>query len=460
MGRLKIVRISKNNIKTVIIIFQVLLIVISGIGMKPTFLNTSFEEVSALSYPTITHLSFNTSSAKVNDTILITFNATSSEYTINEVYINVANYSGIQMITGELTYNFTSNLWERTFKIGQYDCLGNYYIPYIRVNDFYPLYNNTHFTSPIVHVTGTTPDYTAPVLHSLSASSTQVNQFDTVVFSANITDDVSGTDRVLFNYCRISEPNHYYSYGEDPIYSETSGLWEFEIHFTDAHPEGLYIVKKIVVYDKAGNVDDLYNGTDYTSPIVNVSGLNPDYIPPVLVNVTAKSNFVTPGGRMIFYIEAYDELEDIATPVFGELWGSTGSTADIFFSPTDNELIWKGDYTISSNIPINTTYHFEHIYLGDTRDNVKEYQNGSDFISPIITVVESIPETTSISSSYIDSSDFVTNTSQTIQDSFTETSLLKSSQTSTITSNTTDLSILVVTSLLFLLKKSKKRRER
>lgn len=165
----------------------------------------------------------------------------------------------------------------------------------------------------VVSVTGTTPDTTAPVITSVTATPSSVSTFPaTVTVRVNYTETGSGYSSGTFSLCSPTQVLNTGTGSRLYVYSTTNGGTYFQGTATlqNYHEAGTWKVCAVSIWDIAGNYNDYtlrhsasttnYTLKDYTTvsnvPVggaVTVSGTTSDTTAPVITSVTATPSSVS-----------------------------------------------------------------------------------------------------------------------------------------------------------------------
>ena len=143
-------------------------------------------------------------------------------------------------------------------------------------------------------ISGTTPDKTDPILTSIQTSATQVGPNDSVVFTANMSDNLSGTGFAQVQLIGPNGQSEYIDVYPDDSISGTgtftvlpkmqSGVWKID---------SVYLVDNannfVVYYNSAGYVEhNQYEGIliDFSSKDITITGTTEDNDAPVFESVS------------------------------------------------------------------------------------------------------------------------------------------------------------------------------
>ena len=114
----------------------------------------------------------------------------------------------------------------------------------------------------ITHITkvSATEDVTPPVLHDVWVSPSTVNDGESVTVYAQVTDDISGTDRVD---SRLYSPSMIHTAYAFLQYNASSDLWEGEATIPAYSEGGTWTIYQVYCWDVAGNFKAYTHNIDY-----------------------------------------------------------------------------------------------------------------------------------------------------------------------------------------------------
>lgn len=263
--------------------------------------------------PVIHSIAFNASTAGPGDIVLLQVNITDDDSGIEQSFAKLYNPNYESVETIGLSFNVATDFYEGTFEINQYWIPGTYYLEYIYARDVAQNIREDHhpedFTSPTVLVSGTTPDSTPPVLHSINFDRENATSGETVYVIANITDDLSGIQSAD---ATVSNPAGEIVVGYKLFdYNISSGFWEFSFVVNQYWIPGDYYVEHFVCGDNADNWMNGFNGTLFPTPYLEIYGTTPDYSPPEIISVEFDKKFVHTDGFVKISINASDDVSGI-----------------------------------------------------------------------------------------------------------------------------------------------------
>jgi hypothetical protein len=179
-------------------------------------------------------------------------------------------------------------------------------------------------------------------------------------------------------------------------YNSTSGFWETDIQITQYFPFSL-MVNQIQINDNAGNMAQLFNSTDFTSPQVVVFGTTPDTTTPTLLSLEYEINPIAPGTIATVFANFTDTESGMSTvwlfTTFVTFVNGTNIDGFVpFWFQYDHTLhLWKLEFT-TPNEEVDII-----ISQIAPRDNVGNNQfiiSGFDYTSPVLQVRFSTASTT------------------------------------------------------------------
>ena len=295
-------------------------------SIEETVVATEVQDVTA---PVIDESSIKVSqtAATLGETITLSANI-SDDVGVTEVKAQYYLPTGIKTIVN-LHKNEESGLYEGTITVDNSTQSGNWRLNRLVAYD--AAGNSTssdtdysNLSAANFSVTGTTVDSRNPVIYpeSVKVSQTSVTAGDTVIVSANITDDVG----VTYGVVSYQSPTGLWS-SVELFKNETSGLYEGTINVDASTQFGDWKLLNIVARDAAGN--SLYirsydcdfsaadftvttDGNDVTNPIIDVSSIKvsqPSAVPGDTITISAnitdnvgvtlgRANYKDPAGSL------------------------------------------------------------------------------------------------------------------------------------------------------------------
>lgn len=144
-----------------------------------------------------------------------------------------------------------------------------------------------------VEIDDLTPDLEAPKLISIVASSQEMTPSSSVKISAEVTDNLSGVDRVVLYLKKSSGATKgFYLY-----LNSATNKYEVTVSVGKIDEPGLWEVQSVTLSDKKNNNRSIYRSDyDFSKLDLNVSGVTlPEKEPPVLHDISIKSRNVSVG---------------------------------------------------------------------------------------------------------------------------------------------------------------------
>ncbi|MEH7415022.1 hypothetical protein V7266_07010 [Neobacillus drentensis] len=227
--------------------------------------------------PTLNSLDISPNNAKAGDTVLISATITDDQSGVGWVTVAIEPPSGRDKHV-TLTYNPGTGKYEGSYNIGQYGEAGTWKLANIdmgdnRQNEF--TYYNTdvykwapekdqYFERKDMSeynfiVTGTTSDVRAPQLNSLDVSPKSAKVGDTVLVSANVTDNLSGVNSVGVDFISSNGMAEHI----DLSYHSSTGKYEGRISIGQYNAPGIWKLAKVSLIDNQQNAFTYYNTVVY-----------------------------------------------------------------------------------------------------------------------------------------------------------------------------------------------------
>ncbi|MHA2102960.1 MAG: DUF7743 domain-containing protein [Candidatus Hodarchaeales archaeon] len=235
-----------------------------------------------------------------------------------------------------------------------------------------------------------TADTNPPDLHGLIFDKSVASLNESFTIFANITDDSSG---VNYADAYLYGPLNNYRGSVGMWYNATIGLYQGTYTFTNQFwPTGVYYVYEISTEDNANNYRSYYNGTDFMSPKIALTGTTPDLNPPVLNNIFFDRTSVTVNESFIIFANITDDFSGISyvdAYLYGPLNNYRGSVG-LWYNTTTG--LYQGTFTFFNEFwPLGNYYAYE-ISTEDNANNYRSFYNGTDFISPTVSFSGSTPD--------------------------------------------------------------------
>ncbi|QGU95070.1 hypothetical protein GOM49_08175 [Clostridium bovifaecis] len=323
--------------------------------------------------PVLTSLSISSDQASPGNPVKVTVEVSDELSGVNSVYICYRKPSGNS--TGTFLYlNQTTQKYEGTINIGNYDEAGEWVLSYLTLTDkkdnsgyVYDV-NSTYsgqkfdfspykFTVSGVSIPPITPEPTdkiPPVLNSITISTSQVSGPDTVKLIADVSDDDTGVYSVSANYSKLS--GRFYSLSL--YFNSSTGKYEGNITIDQYDEIGDWKLNSIYLKDRAGNYKYIYDSTlnpsssekqDFSNCKIYVKGITPDSIAPLLKDLSINL-FQSTNNTATIKLTATisDDLSGVSTSyVYGIYAKPSGKTMTVRFNLNGT----TGKY--ESSIPID-----------------------------------------------------------------------------------------------------------
>ena len=346
--------------------------------------------------PVVNSISFDKSSATPSDSVKVIASIT-DDTGVNYGYANIYRPDGIYAgISAYLTLNATSGFFEGLFTPNQYWAIGNYYIEYIYVIDTLGnwgyKYNGTDYNSPILYVSGTTPDTTPPTFSYLAYSYSTVAPGGSVQAIMNLSDNLAG----------VKDANVYLYNASGSVingkllYNSYSGFWETTFTLSSTATLGMYYIGRVFLRDYGLNTINYFNGTDFTTVELQVVSSVIDKETPVIHSAWFSTTSATPADlvKVSTYITDYTGFDYGYAFIYRSGYGYTGLAPYLALNATTGlceAYFTPNQYWTAGN------YYVGEVYVIDTLGNALYKFNGTDYTSGLMyvsgTTPDSIPPT-------------------------------------------------------------------
>ncbi|WP_373459901.1 OmpL47-type beta-barrel domain-containing protein [Neobacillus driksii] len=260
---------QKKN-KYVLHLFLAFFLVISFFGTS-----ISTKAANDVTPPTLESLKVSHSNVTSGNQVQIQAKVTDDLSGVDYVAITYNAPTGNGSKYTRLYYNESTGLYEGSFTIGEYDAMGIWNIGYIyfydKLQNSYAYYHNLNsqqkydsyeykdLSEYAITVSGNVSDDQAPKLNSLTVTPKEVSKGDTVLISANITDNLSGVDYVAITY---NAPTGNGSKYTRLYYNESTGLYEGSFTIGEYDAMGIWNIGYIYFYDKLQNSYAYYHNSN------------------------------------------------------------------------------------------------------------------------------------------------------------------------------------------------------
>lgn len=230
-------------------------------------------------------------------------------------------------------------------------------------------------------------DTSDPQLHGVSFDRQTANAGDTVTVHVNATDDT--TISRIFVVVRAFSNEH------------VDLAWSFDTrNYTGTFVINQYWPTSISVYaiwieDNAGNGGYLYDGTDYTSPVLSLLDTTPDPVPPTLHWVEFDRTTVRHDEDFTIVANITDDFSGVTS---ANLWYHDGEgelISNAILGPNAKTGLFEATTTASDTwiFPI----YIEMLSIRDNAGSHQWFMNGTHFTSPLLYFDPTQPEKIEVS---------------------------------------------------------------
>ncbi len=254
----------------------------------------------------------------------------------------------------------------------------------------------SEYASQLFTVNNPSGDYTGPVVHGVTVSSSDVNAGEQVTFTADVTDTQSGVAGVT------AGPLNYLG-GELNFKQDSTGKWTATIVIPNNVPDGERItLYYISAMDKKGNFSD--SSPSMASFVVHNS--TGDYTAPKLEDLQVSQTGSKPGDTVQIKAKVTDDQSGVKSVtgsiVGGDGYDYDGYIEDVNFTYDEASGYWVGDYKISQYVNDDLPIHLvvednngNSDYL-DTGKYVTVSNPNPDYAEPVINSLEVTPSTANV----------------------------------------------------------------
>ncbi|WLR49068.1 S-layer homology domain-containing protein [Halobacillus litoralis] len=351
--------------------------------------------------PVLNDLTVSKKEATVGDEVTITADVIDDLSGVDRVSIKYEAPEGTATKYVTLRLNAATSKYEGSLEIGDYDVAGAWKIDYLYVKDvqdnYYYYYNSDggyeykRETSEYIDlspynivVSGTEEDKQPPKLDNLQVTPLDVTKRDIVKISAEVSDNLSGVDRVSIKY--EAPEGTATKYVTLRLNAET-GKYEGSLEIGDYDVAGAWKIDYLYVKDAQDNYYYYYNsygGAEYkreTSEYIDlspynivVSGTEEDKQPPKLDNLQVTPTNVKRGEVVKFSAQVSDNLSGVDRVSIK--YEAPEGTATKYVTLRLNAETGKyegsleiGDYDVAG------AWKIDYLYVKDAQDNYYYYYN-------------------------------------------------------------------------------------
>jgi hypothetical protein len=384
-----------KNKKSLLALLLVVILIFSVVLPATSFASS---DVTA---PTLHEFTVSDTEATIGDTVKIVADVTDDLSGVQRVSVRYEAPEGTGYKYVPLELNPESGKYEGTFVIGQYDAAGHWSIAYIAMYDnqgnhyFYQNSNGGNETKYKdyeykdlsqydVVVSGTEEDKEPPTLKNFRVSPTNVESGDTVKIEADVTDDISGVQRVSVRY----EAPKGTSYKYIPLdLNRETGIYEGTIEIDEFDAIGNWKLAYIAMYDHQGNHYFYQNSNgraetkyeDYEYKDLSefdfiISDMEEDKEPPILQSFTVSPKQVKNGDTVKIEADVTDDLSGVkrVSVRYEAPEGTSYKYVPLDVDPETGK--YEGTFVINQYDAIGS-WKIAYIAMYDNQGNSYFYQN-------------------------------------------------------------------------------------
>ncbi|SDI37751.1 bacterial Ig-like domain-containing protein, partial [Proteiniclasticum ruminis] len=259
-------------------------------------------------------------------------------------------------------------------------------------NTYEILLKDTSFENTVYTVKDTTPDDESAELQDINISKVENNLFrrmmfsmtnlftttttiseftlgDTIRFSVNAEDAVSGVSKIKLEYTVVNQKVVI----EEDLISAGGSKYTGEFTIQEFHPSGDWRLDKITLFDNAENETILVKSETtgfvpgYSKLNFRVTGTQPDRTAPIIGGITVSSSRVLLGDKITYTVEASDEESEVKEMTLRLISVKTGVMKNVTMKKV-NDTSFQGILTVTPDMP-GSTWRVERITAKDTMNN-------------------------------------------------------------------------------------------
>ena len=327
----------------------------------------------------ISSIAFNTSSATVGETVLLTVDFTASVtanyFTATMLAYNGSDYNGFLNLK---LYQDSANTlrYEGSFKVLSYMQSGNVTVDSLR-DDAFAYYFDRFFdyTTPFVIVSGTTPDVTDPVLNNIYFDKTTVSVGEYITLYADVTDD--SPVEVSFN---LYLPLYDFTVGSYQMEFVANTTYRAVISIDDTFTVDEYGVNALTITDFNSNT--IYPTTSITFSVVE--NTNTDTTAPVVKNSRFDKERIYQGESITFSIDVFDD-SNISSVQFSLNRDSDSQSVGTYSMSPSSGTTYQTIINTDSSFAVDY-YYVEWVKATDAAGNLN-FKNFTFLIVPFFEVL-------------------------------------------------------------------------
>lgn len=341
--------------KSISWIMALVMVFVTTFAMTASLLSNNVQAAGDSEKPVIdiSTLTVSKTNATTGDSVVVSVKVTDNVKVSKVQILYTAPQTGVNenLTTGLMTYNSTTDRWERTIEISDTTEIGTWKVYSIRAldssNNLLTLNSKSNdFSSGNFTVSGTTgADIVKPEidLNTLSVSKTEATLGDTVVVSVKVTDNVEvGSVVIVYN-----APESKMVKTINMTYNQSSGKYEGNFEVNDITESGVWKIYTVAATDTSSN-RTIYqsNLTDLTAGNITVSGtVEADKEAPVidLSTLTIDKTYAKAGETVTVSVKVTDNAA-VAAVSFS--YQSPSGVAETLKTMTYNETTGKYERVI------------------------------------------------------------------------------------------------------------------
>lgn len=209
-------------------------------------------------------------------------------------------------------------------------------------------------------------------MNSLFTTTTSISEFtlgDTIRFSVQAEDAVSGVNKIKLEYTVVNQKVVI----EEELTFTGGSQYTGEFTIEEFHPSGDWRLDKVTLYDNAENETTLMKSETtgfvpgYSKLNFRVTGTQPDRTAPIIGGVTVSSSRVLLGDKISYTVEASDEESEVKEMTLRLISVKTGVMKNVTMKKV-NDASFQGILTVTPDMP-GSTWRVERITAKDTMNN-------------------------------------------------------------------------------------------
>ncbi|MEE0212179.1 MAG: hypothetical protein UEP78_09000 [Negativibacillus sp.] len=227
-----------------------------------------------------------------------------------------------------------------------------------------------------------TPDYEAPVLHSISVDKETVKPGETLTFTLNVTDDVSGVNYIGIDL--INEATGKTDWIRDSVTVNENN--EYTLTYTVPKDEavGTLRVTRVHLSDKLGYYENYHSNQDQYADkylpneisVEIVESASEDKEAPVLHDLSLSDTTVSAPGKLTLTLNVSDDMSGVNHAKATFINRQTGKEIDGSWHTLSEVPVVNGDIEIeltTTQYDGSGSYELDQIYLTDDNGHHQKY---------------------------------------------------------------------------------------